>query len=107
MGNHWLAFGHDNLIRWSGEVVFCRRVGGVPAELVGAVDQVKILFAKFAILAGVNGVPKELLSHDTDDGRFGLRWKLVGEFCPEGNGKANQENAFNEGDCDFDIAGSM
>ena len=89
---------NDFLFNW--EVNFIQRenvilavgIFEIASKLVGFIHQIKALLTKQVILTGVHEVPSELLSHDTYLGGFLRGRHISNHFCPEGNGKYNEQN---------------
>ena len=78
--------GHVNFVEGL-DVVFAVRVVRVHAKDVFGGDPAHVLLAENAILAGIAGVPGELLGDDLDDRRFALFGELIHRLGPERDGQ--------------------
>jgi len=85
------------------DVVLSRRIIWVEAEWIRIRDQFDIAAAELSVWSGQMKIPVKLLpDHVDQDGIFRVR-KLIHAFCPEGNGKTNQQDRLNQNNREFEV----
>ena len=79
-------------------------VAAVQADRVGRGDQARVAAPERAVGAGVDGVPFELLRDDVHHRRALLRRERVDAHRPRGDGEEQQDDGFDDGHADFEVA---
>ena len=70
-------------------------------------NELFVVGAEFAVRAGIPAIPLKLLGDDFDDGGVFLAGKFVHRAGPNGNGEADEQDGFKDGDDAFDVSGGV
>jgi len=85
------------------DIVLSRGIIWIEAEWIRIRDQFDIAAAEHSVWSGQMKIPVKLLPDSVDqDGIFRVR-KLIYAFCPERNGKTNQQDRLNQNHREFEV----